>query len=131
VPHSWHATSRRSLSNQNQIVLQYRFHSVLAVVYLFLDRQLWFMIVLLLLIEVELDDHVLKKVVLHELYRGKSEMTDTYFRLRLIKWKISANIIKYGTFVCHWRTIFIFNDIPKFDSYVLKIARKLKITFYW
>ena len=42
------------------------------------------MIVLLLLIEVELDHHVLKKVVLHELYRGKLEMTDAYFQLRYI-----------------------------------------------
>ena len=31
----------------------------------------------------------------------------------LINWKISANIIKHGTFVgCHWCTIF--NDIQKF-----------------
>jgi hypothetical protein len=27
----------------------------------------------------------LKKVVLHELYRGKSEMTTTYFQLRLLE----------------------------------------------
>jgi len=27
----------------------------------------------------------LKKVVLHELYRGKSEMTDTYFQLQYIQ----------------------------------------------
>ena len=27
----------------------------------------------------------MKKVVLHELYRGKSEMTDTYFKLRYIQ----------------------------------------------